>query len=248
MESTYGGRLHDSIENSSEKMKEIINKTVQRGGKIIIPSFALERTQEILYVLEDLLTKNEIPNLPIYVDSPMAINITEIFQRERSIYDTEMKARYANYTPFQNINIKYTESVEESKRINYRQGPCIIISASGMCEAGRIRHHLANNIIDRRNTILFVGYMAENTLGRTLINHPDEVSILGRRYPVHAEIIKINCFSGHADENDLLSWLNNLKAVESVVLVHGERECQNKLASKISYPVQIAKFAETLSF
>ncbi len=238
MESTYGGRFHDPVDLSSKSLEEIIKSTISKGGKVIIPSFALERTQEILYFLEESFKQKRLPNIPIYVDSPMAIAVTEVFQKHKETYDTEMKARYKDWTPFSSRNIHFTETTEESKQINAEKMPSIIISASGMCEAGRIRHHLKNSIDNYKNTILIVGYMAEGTLGRKLIENKKVVSIFGQNYMVKANVQKLNSFSGHADETDLLSWLKSIKKKKKVILVHGEEKSLEALKEKIDKMVK----------
>ncbi len=250
MESTYGWRKHDPVTISSESMEKVILETIGKWGKVIIPSFALERTQEILYYLEAAFKKGTIPNIPIYVDSPMATRVTRVFQKHKEIYDREMRKHYKNWDkPFSLDNITYTETVEQSKRIAEEHVPSIIISASGMCEAGRIRHHLAKYIHKHTNTIMFVWYMAEWTLWRKLIEHIKQVKILGQEYRVRANIVKLNSFSGHADEDELLSWEAGISWTKKIILVHWEKSCQLALKEKLEAKwrlVEIAKAKETI--
>lgn len=244
MESTYGGRQHEPITLSSQSLEAIIRKTISRGGKVVIPAFALERTQEILYYLEDAFKRASLPNIAIYVDSPMAANVTQVFQAHREIYDAEMKAHYRSEIPFHSRNIHFTETVEESKKINEDHVPSIIIAGSGMCEFGRIRHHLKNTIGNHRNTVLIVGYMAEGTLGRKLIEGEKQVSLFGEKYSVAAEIVKLNSFSGHADDPDLLFWIRSIQGVQKVVLVHGESSAQKILQEEIAQTIPNIVIAE----
>jgi len=235
MESTYGGRTHDNIQYAEEKLQEIIQRVYNRGGRIIIPSFAMERTQEIIYCLNDLWENDKIPKIPVYVDSPLAVNVTDIFKQHKECYDDETKELLANFDdPFGFGKLKYIKSVEESKAINNSNESCIIISASGMCEVGRILHHLKNNIEDSRNLILIVGYMAHNTLGRKLVEKWPLVKIFGREYSVKAEVEVMNVFSAHADSNDLLNYALGLKeSLKKIFLVHGEEKQSSILANNL---------------
>lgn len=248
VESTYGGRVHEPITLSQQSLQDVIKQTFARGGRVIIPSFALERTQEILYFLEQAFNEGNIPNVPIFVDSPMAIDITKVFQNFNRWYDEDMRDIYKKETPFQRENIVYTHSIEESKKINELHGPAIIIAASGMCESGRIRHHIKHNVGDYRNTILIVGYMAQETLGRKLIEGAKMVALFGENYSVQAQITKLNSFSGHADEPDILSWLESIRGLKKIVLVHGEPNSQALLQEKLvgKFEVEIAKFGESI--
>jgi metallo-beta-lactamase family protein len=226
MESTYGGRTHDNIIYAEERLQEIIQRVYDRKGKIIIPSFAMERTQEIIYCLNNLWENNKIPKIPVYVDSPLAVNVTDIFKQHEECYDAETKELLANYDdPFGFGKLRYVRSVEESKQINRSKKSSIIISASGMCEVGRILHHLKNNIEDSRNLILIVGYMAHNTLGRKLVEKWPLVKIFGHEYAVRAEVEVMNVFSAHADSNDLLNYARGTKdTLKKIFLVHGEEK------------------------
>ena len=234
-ESTYGNRTHAPIEEGIPELSRVINRTVRRGGKIIIPSFAFERTQELIYGIHLLVDRKEIPvNLPIFIDSPLATNITGIFQEHIELYDKEIREYFnLDHNPFKPRQLKHVSSAEESKKLNYFIGPCIIISASGMCEAGRIRHHLKNNLEDPKNTIAIVGYMAENTLGRKLVDGDPMVKIFDKMYKVNAEVVILESFSAHADMNDLDEYIGNIKGLKKVMLVHGEPDQSGPMADRI---------------
>ena len=225
-ESTYGNRLHDEIESVEEHLAKKINETVQRGGKILIPAFAVERTQEILFVLRDLIMAGKIPALPTFIDSPLAMRATEIFRLHPECFDKELNAMMKHdKDPFsEEHNVQFTRSVDESKALNHFPGSAIIISASGMCEAGRIRHHLINQISDPRNMLMVVGFMAENTLGRKLVDGASSVNIFGDPYEVKADVVIYNAFSGHADQNDLLHYVRHCGKPKSIFCVHGEEK------------------------
>ena len=225
-EATYGNRLHDDIVDMESKLHEVVSQTIGRGGKIIIPAFSVGRTQNIVYSLHGLFDKGELPAVPIFVDSPLSTNATEIFRMHPECYDEdafEMLRR--DRDPFGFGRLQYIANVEESKRLNNVETPCIIISASGMCEAGRILHHLKNNIGDPKNTILIVGYQAENTLGRRLVEKHKRVRILGEEYDVRAEIRVMNGYSAHADKNGLLAYAQSVDGVKlRVFVVHGDED------------------------
>lgn len=230
LESTYGGRVHDSVDSAKGRLAEIITSTAQRGGKIIIPSFALERTQEIAYYLNQLLMEDRIPRIPIYVDSPLAVNVTEVFIKHPECYDSEMyEAFRSGKDPLGTKRIEYIRDVNKSKSLNLDNRSMIIISASGMCEAGRIVHHLKNNIGDPKNTILVIGYMAKHTLGRRIVEKHPKVKIFGEEYMLKAKVEVMNSFSAHADRNELFEYVKPLKgSVKKIFLVHGE-ESQSKM-------------------
>lgn len=224
MESTYGGREHDAPPGYGEHFGEIIRKAAKRGGKILIPAFAVERTQQLLFVLHDLLERGEIPNIPVYVDSPLAVSATEIYRLHPESFNDEVyETLFRRQNPFGFENLTLVRSVNGSKALNDIPGVAIIISASGMCEAGRILHHLKNNIGDSRTTVLFVGYCADNTLGRRIRDGEREVPILGGRYWVRAQVEIVDSFSGHADHSELIDYFQRTTGPKSKVwLVHGE--------------------------
>lgn len=235
IESTYGNRLHEDISGTEEKLARVVNETIQAGGKIIIPAFSLGRTQELVYCLNKLQSQKKIPPIKIFVDSPLAVNVTEIFRLHPECFDKETNQMIAlDENPFGWGNITYIRDVEKSKKLNKLDEPCIIISASGMCEAGRILHHLKNNIEDSKNTILVVGFMANHTLGRRIVQRQEKVRIFGDQYRLKARVEVFDEFSAHADRNELLEYVNNTKdSLEGVFVVHGEEEQSQALAEGI---------------
>jgi len=242
LESTYGGRLHAPIEEAQSRLREAINRAVKRGGKILIPSFALERTQEVLYFLNKLIKDDLIPSIPIYVDSPLATNITDLFEHHMSFLDKETReAMSRGESPFALLNIRFVRDQLESKSLNINKKPMIIIAGSGMCESVRILHHLKNNIEDTRNMILVVGYMAQDTLGRRIVDRDRLVRIFGVEYELNAEVVIINAFSGHADKNELVEFVDGCLPLKRIFLVHGD-EAQTLAL----YDVLIAKGLKTL--
>lgn len=231
-ESTYGDRLHSSIADQSKKFVDIILNTIDRGGNVIIPSFAVERTQELLYEINKAIAehprKEDIANIPVYIDSPLAVNATKIFQEKNEYYDEETLAYLAKGdNPLLFDNLHFVETAEESKALNEDLVPKIIISASGMCEVGRIKHHLKHNLYRPECTILFVGYQAEGTLGRKILDGEKLVKIFGEEIAVEAEIKYLDAFSGHADRDGLLNWIGAMKErPKQIFIVHGEYEAQ----------------------
>ena len=253
LESTYGNRLHDSTDNALEKLASLAKRTVENKGKIIIPAFAIERTQELVYYFHLLVDKKIIPEVPIFVDSPMATNATTIFQIHPECYGEEIKRAFIQHhkNPFGFNSLHFTTSVHESKALNDHPGPLIIISADGMCEAGRIQHHLIHNIQDPNTSILIVGYMAENTLGRRIRNREKEVKIHGEWFKVNARVEGINAFSAHADYQETLDWLKEIDTskLKGILLVHGEKKAQTALKTYLEENgfsnVQIVRYGKT---
>lgn len=244
MEATYGDRVHDDIEQRTEELIGIILKTVKRGGSVIIPSFAVGRTQELIYELnkyydshlDKIGTKeNELRKIPVYIDSPLATKATEVFKQNANVFDSEAR----NYimtgdNPLEFENLHFTQSAEESKALNLSLEPKIIISASGMCEAGRIKHHLKHNLWRKEASIVFVGYQAEGTLGRKILDGEKIVKVLGESINVRAEIYNVEGFSGHADKTALLNWLKGFKEKpKTVFIVHGEQESKLNFAKEV---------------
>ena len=254
MESTYGGREHEAPPGYGEHFGEIIRQAVRRGGKILIPSVAVERTQQLLFVLHELFERGEIPEVPVYVDSPLAVSATEIYRLHPDAFNQEVyESLFERENPFGFENLTLVRSVNGSKALNDIHGVAIIISASGMCEAGRILHHLKNNIGDPKTTVLFVGYCADNTLGRRIRDGEREVPILGDRYKVRAKIEIIDSFSGHADHSELLEYFKRTTGPKSRVwLVHGEPDSAEKLREALvplhNGSVEIAKLGEVVEF
>ncbi len=226
-ESTYGNRLHDPISGMEDELAEVVNDTYKKKGKIIIPSFSVGRTQELVYALHRLKDAKRIPiSLPIYVDSPLSVNATDVFRLHSECFDEETREfLMANEDPFGFSKLHYIRDVIDSKALNSTKLPCIIISASGMCEAGRILHHLKNNIENPKNTILIVSYQALHTLGRRLADRQKQIKIFGKMYHRKARIKIMNSFSAHADRNDLLEWIGHRKeSLKRVFIVHGDEE------------------------
>jgi metallo-beta-lactamase family protein len=236
MESTYGGREHEAPPGIGDHFAAIVREAVKRGGKILIPAFAVERTQQVLYVLNDLFESGEIPELRVYVDSPLAVSATEIYRLHPDAFNDEVyQSLFEKQNPFGFENLTLVRSVKGSKALNDIHGTAIIISASGMCEAGRILHHLKNNISDPKTTVVFVGYCAENTLGRRIRDGEREVPILGGRYKVRARIETVDSFSGHADHSELLDYFGRIGgSKQRVWLVHGEAEAAATLREALA--------------
>jgi len=235
MESTYGDRTHEDPGEVEDLVAEAVNTTHRAGGNLLIPSFALERTQEVLYHLNRLLQADRIPHLVVFVDSPMAISVTEVFKDHPELFDDAMQEQVqAGHSPFSFSGLQMTRSVEQSKAINQIRGTSIIIAGSGMCTGGRIKHHLVHNIYRKQSTILFVGYQAEGTLGRQILSGAREVRILGQSWRRNARIRRISGFSAHADQPALLRWLGGLqRPPRKLFLTHGEAEAIRVLAGKI---------------
>ncbi len=236
MESTYGGREHEAPPGVDAHLAEILRGAVKRGGKILIPAFAVERTQQLLYVLHELFESGEIPAIPVFVDSPLAVSATEIYRLHPDAFNDEVyQSLFERENPFGFENLTLVRSVNGSKALNDLKGSAIIISASGMCEAGRILHHLKNNISDPKTTVLFVGYCADNTLGRRIRDNEREVSILGSRCTVRAKIEIIDSFSGHADHSELLAYFARMSGPKQRVwLVHGEPDHAENLRAALA--------------
>ncbi|HHV73005.1 MAG TPA: MBL fold metallo-hydrolase [Clostridia bacterium] len=245
LESTYGNRFHETTEETYEELKEVIIKTVKRKGKIIIPSFAVGRTQEILYALNEMVNKKEIPLIPVYLDSPLAISATKVFERNQQFFDEEATALLLEGdNPFEFSNLFFTLTAEESKKLNESEDPCIIISASGMADAGRIKHHLKHNLWKETTSVIFVGYQAQGSLGRRILDGEKRVRILGEEVSVNAEIYSMEGLSAHADQNGLMEWLAHFKSpVEKIFLVHGEEEGIENLKRRVKEELKIEAVA-----
>jgi metallo-beta-lactamase family protein len=233
-ESTYGDRLHhDALAAEDELLKVVVETCVNKGGKLIIPAFSVGRTQEIVYSLDNFFNQGRLPKVDIFVDSPLAVNATTVFRMHPECFNKEiLKAMETHPDPFGFNNLFYVTRVEDSKKLNDHKKPCVIISASGMMEAGRIKHHLANNISNPKNTILIVGYCSPTTLGARIGRGDKEVSIHGTVYQVKADVKKIESFSGHGDYKEMIDFLScqDKAAIEKTFIVHGEYETQKKYA------------------
>jgi len=222
VESTYGNRTHDEPPDISDSLAEIINSTYKARGNIIVPSFALQRSQEVLYYMNELLMNDEIPDIPVFLDSPMAIRITEVFKQHRELFDKEMsQLMRERKSPFEFPGLEMLQTANESKALNDIKETVMIIAGSGMCTGGRVKHHLVTNITRPESTILFIGYQAIGTLGRSIVDGAKTVRILGQRYPVRARIAQIHGFSSHADRDELFKWVSGISP-RRVFVVHGE--------------------------
>lgn len=247
MESTYGNKLHDQVTGTSDLLLQWIEETcIKKKGKLIIPAFSVGRTQEILFSLNQLEIENRLPAIKYFVDSPLSLEATQVIKSYPQYFNSRIqKILLSDKDPFDFKGLKFIKSVEESKMLNYLNEPCVIISASGMADAGRVKHHISNNIENSRNTILFSGYCEPHSLGGRLKEHPKEVSIFGQVHEVHAEIGEIKSMSAHGDYNDLCQWLacQDPKQVKKLFLVHGDYDVQqdfrNRLISKGFLDVEI---------
>ena len=236
MECTYGDMAHNDPEEAYAAVKQVVTRTAARGGKVIIPSFAVGRTQELVFDLNRMVAEGEIKPLPVYVDSPLAVNTTDVFRRHPEYFDQETRefVRENRHPALEFPGLRYVRTVEESKSLNERQEPMIILSASGMAEAGRILHHLKNNIGDARNTVAIVSWQAPDTLGRRLADGNKQVKIFGEPYDVRAEVVTIPGLSAHAGQDLLVNYVASIKqAVKKVFLIHGEQEPATALTEKL---------------
>jgi metallo-beta-lactamase family protein len=236
-ESTYGGRFHTSAEETEGRLTEVIKKAIDRKSKIIVPSFSVGRTQEMVFHLNNIFKTGSVPAIPVFVDSPLSVNVTEIFRLHPECFDNETAQYLVNHKdPFGFNKLKYIKDAEESKKLNSINGPCMIIASSGMAEAGRILHHLANNVEDPKNIILIVGYNAEHTLGRKIVEHEPIIKIFGDEYKLNAEVIVMNSLSAHADSNELTEYCKMLdeSRIQNLFLVHGDFDQQQKFKERLN--------------
>jgi metallo-beta-lactamase family protein len=256
MESTYGNRDHASVSGTRAELARVVRETAARGGRILVPAFAVGRTQELVYDLHELAEAGEIPALPIYIDSPLATKATDVFEKNSDIFDTSERLvrHHHGDSLFQFPMLRYTPEVEDSKALARATGPMVIIAASGMAESGRILHHLAQGAPDRRNTILVVGFMAEHTLGRRIVEGRPTLKVFGEEVPLHAEVAVLNGYSAHADRTELQQWLDAVRAtsprLKEAFLVHGEPPAQEALAERLrlsGYVVRIPAPGERAS-
>lgn len=264
LESTYGNRTHEPVADMAPRLKKIINETVERGGTLLIPAFAFGRTQELLYTIHELYNKNEAPKIPVYVDSPLATRITKVFGEHPEVYDRETHRVFLEngMNPFMFSRLHFTASVEDSMALMREEKPHIVISAAGMCEAGRILHHLRHKIHNAKNTVLIVGYMAQHTLGRRILEkggeyresgrqgEPPTVRFMGKEYPLKAHVENMDGFSAHADRDEMLRFLkdSNLK-IKKIALVHGEEDQLSSFAKTLKnegYAVTVPRYGESL--
>ncbi|HET6274072.1 MAG TPA: MBL fold metallo-hydrolase [Bacteroidota bacterium] len=237
-ESTYGGRYHSPVAGMADQLLAPILRACERKGKIVIPAFSVGRTQEIVYVLHQLSAEGKIDSIPVFVDSPLSVNVTEVFRRHPECFDAETRAILSSTQqndPFGFARLTYVKDVEQSKELNERPGPFIVIASSGMCEAGRVLHHLSNTIQKPGNMVLIVGYQAEHTLGKKLVIKEPEVNIFGEPHALKAEVVVLNSFSGHADRNELLEYIRQFdpRRLKQTFLVHGDPDQSEKLGAGI---------------
>jgi metallo-beta-lactamase family protein len=235
-ESTYGGRTHDNPLNAEDKLAAVINKAHAQKAKIIIPAFSVGRTQELVYAIHRIIESGRAPEIKVFVDSPLSVNATEVFRIHPECFDNEISEfLIKRKDPFGFDKLTYIRDVEDSKRLNDEAGPLIIISSSGMCEAGRILHHLANNIENPNNIVLIVGYSAQHTLGRRITEKEEIVKIFGDEYNLNAEVIVMDSFSAHADADELLEYVNHFdkSRMQNIFLVHGEEDQQNIFSNEL---------------
>lgn len=255
MESTYGDRLHPKNAMSIHRLVDVVLRTVERGGTVVIPSFAVGRTQEMIYEFNKLYDENpetyaKLKDVPVYIDSPMANAATEIFKKNTAVFNADFQAYMDKGDhPLEFANLHFTQSTEESQALNGDRKPKIIISASGMCEAGRIRHHLKHNLWNPKSSIVFVGYQAEGTLGRKLVNGAESVNLFGEEILVKAEIVNLEGFSGHADRDGLAEWISRFETHPNVFLVHGEKQAKENFAKYVGekydiHPIVITENSE----
>ena len=235
MESTYGGRSHEELQSAKDKLASVIKSTAARGGKVIVPAFAVGRVQQLVLLLHELTNDGRVPNIPIFVDSPLAVDVTAVFRKHPEVFDEETRKYLTDGDdPFGFKRLTYIREANESKKLNDLHGPCVIISPSGMCEAGRVLHHLRNNLEDPRCTVLITGYQADNTLGRRLLDKAPEVKVFGEPMRVRASVESLQALSAHADQAELLEWMKPLAGtVKKVFLVHGEPDAARTLQQAI---------------
>lgn len=242
-ESTYGNRIHEGVARMKERLCEVVGATVQRGGRVIIPAFSVGRTQNIVYYLSQLYHEGALPNVPIFVDSPMSVEATKAYKAHPECYDSETRELLERGDDVFGFHLlKYCRTQEESKQLNERKEPCVIISASGMCEGGRVLHHLKHSVSGQKNTILIVGFQAENTLGRRLVEKARTVRIYGKEHDVKARVETMNGFSAHADRDELSTYIKAVPGVKKVFVVHGEEDASMALAAYIEQQLKLKAY------
>jgi metallo-beta-lactamase family protein len=253
IESTYGDRVHQPVADIKESLAEVINSTYKAGGNLVVPSFSVERAQELLYFVNELINEKKIPYMLSFLDSPMAIRVTEVFKGHAELFDDETTALIRKGdSPFEFPGLSFVMTSKESKAINNIKGTVMVIAGSGMCTGGRIKHHIVNNITRPESTLMFVGYQAFGTLGRRIVNGEKEVRVLGEKFKVKARVAQIHGFSGHADQNELCDWLAALKTPpRQVFVVHGEVNSAHAFAKhveeKLGYNAIVPKYQQVIT-
>jgi len=253
VESTYGNRVHEKVTDTKEKLAEVINSTIEAGGNIVVPSFAIERSQELLYFLNELRMEKKIPHLMAFLDSPMAIRVTDVFKKHPELFDEDTLELLGNHnSPFNFPGLTMARATAQSKAINSIRGTVMIIAGSGMCTGGRIKHHLVNNITRPESTLLFVGYQAYGTLGRTITDGEKEVRILGTKYPVKARVERLYGFSAHADRDEIVGWLGKLQQPpKNIFVVHGEKDAsaamKDYIGEKLGYSATVPVYGDEVT-
>jgi metallo-beta-lactamase family protein len=255
MESTYGDRDHVSIDGARDALADVVRRTAARGGRLLIPAFAVGRTQELLYDLHALARAGKVPRIPVFIDSPLAIDATSVFELHPDCFDSSEDLIGRVQHLFRFDLVRYTRAATESKALNTLRGPMIIIAASGMAESGRILHHLAHGAADPRNTILIVGFQAEHTLGRRIVERRPRIKVFGDEIPLRAEVVVLNGYSAHADRTELLAWVDAVRrtspGLKTIHLVHGEPPAQDAFAAALTqrgFSVKCPQRGERLSF
>lgn len=250
MESTYGDRVHEPEDKRKTELVRVIRESYKRGGKLMIPTFAVERAQELLYFIGEFMEEKIIPTMPVYLDSPMAIKSTDVFKKYMKYFNSDVQKRLRkNKEVFGFPELRLTKTTEESKDINWVKGPCIVLAGNGMCTAGRIKHHIVNNISNEKNTLLFVGFQVEGTLGYWIREGQKRIRLLGKEVEVKSTIENIEGFSAHADRPQLLNWLRNFSVKPKVFIIHGDEEQQvalSKFLKKERYENYIPSMDETI--
>jgi metallo-beta-lactamase family protein len=235
MESTYGARAHGSIAEMHDDLARVVGETVKRGGKVIIPAFSVGRTQEVVYAFNHLRRDGRLPEIPVFIDSPLSVNVTEVFKLHPECFDPEtlrFVAKHGDAFGFEGV--RYIQSVEESMRLNDLSSPAVIIASSGMCEAGRILHHLRNNVENPNNTVCIVGYQAQHTLGRRIVERRPKIKIHGVERELRAQVSVLNAFSAHGDKHDLMAFARACEGAKQIFLIHGEPEQQDPFLAELA--------------
>jgi metallo-beta-lactamase family protein len=249
-ESTYGDRVHANLADGEHEVAALVRETIARGGKVLIPAFAVERAQDLIWLLHRQREAGQIPPVPVFVDSPMAVDVTEIFRLHQDCFDDEIRAHLERHDPFGFKQLRYVRSVDESKALNALANPFIVVATSGMCESGRILHHLAHHVGDPRSALLIVSFQAAHTLGRRLADGVSPVRILNDQFDVRLQVHSLHAFSSHADRSELLDWIGRIPKVGRAFCVHGEPAQGEALAAALTakgVPCEVPTRGETVT-